>query len=396
MKNRPPALRRWLSTPVRSFDRTIARLRAKQRILVEIRTPMHLAVLGPIIEALEARGNVDVRFTSEYSERIRPLVPRGRFLTHPEARWQRFDLYVNADPWGAVSLRRCAARVNFFHGVAGKYDLDRPVGLPLEFHRYDRVAFVNADRLRRYIDAQLVAPAQAALVGYPKLDRLATGRCDGEAALATLAFRAARPTALYAPTYSSASSLQRAGESIVMALARGGFNVIVKLHDRSFDADRRYNGGVDWRTRFDVISRTAPVRLMETADSSPWLAAADLMVTDHSSVGFEYLVLDRPLIVYDVPGLIEAARINPEKVSLLRSAATVVRSPDELARAATAALHDRARLSAARRRVAEEMFYDPGRATDRAVALVESLLRRSPRPTSDPVRMTTAARPEAR
>jgi hypothetical protein len=389
-------MRRWLATPIRSVDRTVARLRARKRILVEIRTPMHLAVLGPVIEALEARGTFDVRFTSENSERIRPLVPQGRFLTHAQARWQWFDVYMNADPWGAVSLRRCGARINFFHGVAGKYDLDNPVGLPLEFHRYDRVGFVNADRLRRYLDAQIVTPAQAVLVGYPKLDRLASGQCDGEAARASLGFSATRPTALYAPTYSPASSLQCAGESIVMALARCGFNVIVKLHDRSFDPNPRYSGGVDWRDRFGAIARRAPVRLVETADSSPWLAAADLMVTDHSSVGFEYLVLDRPLIVYDVPELIEAARISTEKVRLLCSVATVVSTPDELERTATPALQDRARLSPVRRRVAEEMFYDPGRATDRAVALIEATLHGSQSAAGDLVRVGIPARREAR
>jgi hypothetical protein len=396
MINRTRAMRRWLATPIRSFDRTVTRLRAKQQILVEIRTPMHLAVLGPVIEALEARGNLDVRFTSEYGDRIRGLVPAGRFLTHAEARWRRFDLYLNADPWGAVSLRRCGARINFFHGVAGKYDLDAPVGLPLGFDRYDRVAFINRDRLRRYVDAQLVAPRQAALIGYPKLDRLASGRCDGAAALATLDLPSARPIALYAPTYSPASSLQQAGESIVTSLAATGFSVIVKLHDRSFDPDPRYSGGIDWRARFAAIARTAPVRLVNTADSSPWLAAADLMVTDHSSVGFEYLVLDRPLIVYDVPELVEAARINPEKVRLLRSAATVVHTPAELASAAPLALRDHARLSPVRRSVADQLFYDPGRATDRAIALIDAALGRSRDAASEPVRITMPARREAR
>ena len=101
---------------------------------------------------------------------------------------------------------------------------------------------------------------------------------------------------------------------------------------------------------------------------------ADLMVTDHSSVGFEYLVLDRPLIVFDAPGLTEAARINPEKVALLRSAATVVTSVDTLLAAAHDAIRAPERLSGNRRRVASAMFFEPGSATDRAVALVQEML----------------------
>ena len=59
---------------------------------------------------------------------------------------------------------------------------------------------------------------------------------------------------------------------------------------------------------------------VEDADASPLLAASDLMVTDHSTIGFEFCLLDRPLIVFDAPELIETARINPERVRELRSA----------------------------------------------------------------------------
>jgi CDP-glycerol glycerophosphotransferase (TagB/SpsB family) len=104
------------------------------------------------------------------------------------------------------------------------------------------------------------------------------------------------------------------------------------------------------------------------------LSVADVMITDHSSIGFEFLVLDRPLIVFDAPGLTEAARINPEKVALLRSASTVTRTPDETARAASVALGNPATQSTARRQVAREMFFDPGRATARALHLIRELL----------------------
>ena len=117
--------------------------------------------------------------------------------------------------------------------------------------------------------------------------------------------------------------------------------------------DPRYTAGIDWRARMQRARATRDrSRYVEGPDASPYLAAADVMVTDHSSVGFEYLVLDRPLIVFDAPGLVEAARINPEKVALLRSAATVVRDVDELAAAARAELAQPGRLSIERRRVA--------------------------------------------
>lgn len=370
-------LLRSITPALHRLDHALARLSPRRDVLVEMRTPVYHAVLGPIGRALAVERDMHVWYTSEYPDRLRELVPDGRFLTHAEAEWRRFDLYVNGDPWAAARLRRCARRVNFFHGVAGKYDLDRPSGLPLGFECYDRVGFINHDRMARYLDAGIVTQQQAVLVGYPKLDALVSGALDGDAVRASLELAPGRRTALYAPTYSEASSLHLAGEAIVDALVAAGLNVIVKLHDRSLDPDPRYNAGIDWRARCSALvnsHRPGHVRFVEQADASPLLAAADCMITDHSSVGFEYLVLDRPLLIYDAPGLPLAARINPEKIELLRSTATVSGTPAGLASSAVHALEHPAELSTARRRVADALFFDPGHATARCVQLLRGLL----------------------
>ena len=382
---------RGLITHIHALDHRLGRLSQRPRILVEMRTPVYLAVLGPICDAIAHQlPGVSMSYTSEYPDRIRPLVDSSRFLTHAQAEWTRFDLYLNADPWAAARLRRCARRINFFHGVAGKYDLDCPTGLPLGFEYYDRVAFINRDRMQRYLDAKVVTNRQAILVGYPKLDRLASGSYDVQAVRQSLGFDDSRPLVLYAPTYSPASSLHLAGEEIIRALASAGFNVVVKLHDRSFDSDVRYTGGVDWRTRIKDLERQGSIRLAEVPDVCPLLGAADLMVTDHSSVGFEYLVLDRPLLIFDAPGLVEAARINPEKVALLRSAATVVSTVDEVVGASRNAMTTADRLSAARRRVADHVFFEPGSATKRALDVVREMLHA---PESFVPRAATESRP---
>jgi hypothetical protein len=365
---------RRLTPAIHRLDDTVARLKASRDVLFELRTPVYQAVLGPIADALAVRDDVRVWYTSEYPARIAPLVPTGSFLTHQQVEWRHFDLYANGDPWAAARLRRCSHRINFFHGVAGKYDLDAPSGLPMGFEYYDRVAFINRDRMRRYLDAGIVSAAQAILVGYPKLDRLANGGWDAAHVRAQVGLTVGAPTVLYAPTYSTASSLHLAGEAIVTRLASAGFNVIVKLHDRSLDGDPRYNGGIDWRARMRAIERPGRIVFVEGADASPWLAAADAMVTDHSSVGFEYFVLDRPLLVFDAPDLAREARINPQKVQLLRSAAEVVRNVEDLVAAVGSELSEPGRLSPARRRIAAGLFHEPGTATKRAMTLVLELL----------------------
>ena len=104
----------------------------------------------------------------------------------------------------------------------------------------------------RYLANGIVSRSSAVLVGFPKADRLVNGelrrrrRSD-----ARLGLEPGRPTALYAPTWSPASSLHVAGEAIVAALADDGWNVIVKLHPLSLDREvPKYSGGIDWRARW--------------------------------------------------------------------------------------------------------------------------------------------------
>jgi GT2 family glycosyltransferase len=372
-----PAVRSAI-TIARRLDQLLGHLSGPRRVIVDVRNPMHAAVLEPITAALERDPRIAVYYTAE-----RPAVlanvfavkRRDRIVTHRQAAWRRWDLYLSADPWTRPALRRCARYANVFHGVAGKYDLDNPSHLPIDFHQFDRVLFINRDRLERYVSSGLVSRDRAVLAGFPKVDRLVNGEYDAAAIRRALGLDATRPTALYAPTWSPASSLSVAGEDIITTLADAGWNVIVKLHSLSLDAQTpKFSGGVDWRARMAAIERPGRIVHVEDPDASPLLAASDLMVTDHSTIGFEFFLLDRPLIVFDVPGLIETARINPERVRQLRRAARVVGSVGELKAAADDAREHPHALSVERQRTASAMFHAPGGATDRAVAAAYDLL----------------------
>ena len=89
------------------------------------------------------------------------------------------------------------------------------------------------------------------------------------------------------------------------------------------------------------------------ADICPYLAAADVMITDHSSAGFEYLLLDRPLVRIHVPELLRGSNISEEYVAPAGGAPRG-RSigPLEALRAVEQALADPAAGSPSRRAVA--------------------------------------------
>jgi CDP-glycerol glycerophosphotransferase (TagB/SpsB family) len=164
------------------------------------------------------------------------------------------------------------------------------------------------------------------------------------------------------------------GEELVKRLGEAGYTVIVKLHDRSRDLQFVNSGGVDWGARLEPLLRNFEGVLAQGHNSSPYLAAADVMITDHSSVGFEYLLLDRPLIRIHVPELIRNTDIEPSYVDLLASASSSVNNVAETVAAVERSFANPRDNSATRTAVANEMFYQPGTATERAVRELYELM----------------------
>src|SRR5689334_19533370 len=374
------SLKRVIRT-ARGFDKQLQRWRApeRRRLLVDARTPMNYATLAPIIERMQRDERCEFLFTSsEEPARLETVYVDAKqpfkFVTPLQASLMQIDVYLAADfLW--MTLPRGARRVQTFHGVAGKY---RTVyDSPAESMRgWDRLFFINERRLRHFVDAGAIeegSPA-ARLVGMPKLDCLVDGSLQRDELLIEMGIDPARRTILYAPTWSPHSSVVSMGEELVQRLGEAGYALIVKLHDRSRDLEYIHSGGVDWGARLEPLLKKFGGVLASGHNSSPYLAAADLMISDHSSVGFEYLLLDRPLLRIHVPELIKKTDIEPSYVELLANASTRVDTADELVRTVERTFADPRENSATRVAVANEMFYRPGTATDRAVKELYELL----------------------
>ena len=337
--------------------------------------------MAPVIEALARDPRIGLTFMSSTCPKEAALVfaGLGRNLRtiHPlRAAVSRFDLYLVAELlW--TPLARGARRVQMSHSVAGKYGdtYDRPTQ---PMRGWDRLLFINHRRARNYLEARAIGADAARVVGMPKTDRLVNGTLERSAVLGDLGLDPARPTVLYAPTWTSHSSLQQMGPDIVRTLVDAGYQVIVKLHANSWDPKRPLSGGAagqscDWAGCLQqALGRQG--MLASGSDASPYLVAADVLVTDHSSVGFEYLLLDRPIIRIDMPVLIARTNIAPVYVEMLDRVSWTVRSAADLPEALERAVAEPARHAGARREVAQEMFYQPGGATARAVRELYEIL----------------------
>jgi hypothetical protein len=356
----------------------------RRRVLVNAALPMEYAMMEPVYKRMRGDSRVEFYFTSstrpddmehifeDTEERIRTILPG-------QAKWMKFDAYLAADYLWAT-LPRGTRRVQFFHGVAGKYAdrYDRP---RRALREWDRFFFINRKRMDNFVASGAIEPGSPAarLVGMPKADRLVDGSLNRDVILQALGLDPRMLTVLYAPTWTPYSSLNALGEDLVTALAKTGVNLIVKLHDNSLDnSDVRNSGGIDWVARLSPALQTPRGHLAKRGTISPYLVAADLMISDHSSAAFEYLLLDRPLIRIEMPELIARTNIPPDYVALLAEASSTVRSVPEVVRAVEHGLANPGLLAHTRRIVAEELFHKPGTATARAAQELYELMELAP------------------
>lgn len=289
------------------------------------------------------------------------------------ARLRAFDVYLSAD--FGVAAPRSKLRVHVFHGVSF-----RNHGVHSNALQYD-LALLAGPYMRRRFEAEgLITPANAArfpVIGMPKLDALVDGSIDRAAVLAELGLDPARRTVLWAPTWSKkVSSLERWGKDVAIALCSTGQNVIAKLHDNSLDLRK---AGRDWRAELGSVD-LPNFRLATQADVVPLLAAADVLVSDASSVANEFALLDRPILFLDIDQLESKLKAKADLETWGRRAGDVVPGPADLAAAIERALDRPERHSEVRRALARDLFHDPGHATDRAVGAICGALGLEPAP----------------
>jgi hypothetical protein len=232
------------------------------------------------------------------------------------------------------------------------------------------------------------------MIGMPKVDCLVDGTFDRDAVLLSLGLDPARPTVLYAPTWSPASSLNAMGVELVNGLRRTPINLIVKLHDRSRDLRTRYSGGVDWVARLDPLMTPGCSVIAPGHDISPYLVAADLMITDHSSAGFEFLLRDRPIVRIHRPALIELANIHQDYVNLLAGVSESVERADDALAAVARGLEDPGARGRERSSAAADLFYQPGSATERSMTALYQVIELDPAPVAR-IRQSAQCQPSA-
>jgi hypothetical protein len=343
------------------------------RVLFAGYAPVHFVCFRPVYERLRripgvevyvsggrARANGDGPLVTA-QELYRPFrIPPRQILSLAQMQRQAFDVVFCAHVSGYFP-REDRARIQIFHGLSF-----RNMAVRRDVLVYDHLFITGPYMLRGFRNQQLLRASDPRLVpiGFPKVDRLVDGTLDRRKILARLGLSGRRPVLLYAPTGQKHNSLETVGEEVLRRLrATNRYDLLIKLHDHPRDS-------VDWATQLRPML-DGHTKLVRDFDVVPYLYAADLLITDASSVSSEYSLLDRPMVFLDVPEMIAAMRAKGRAVDLDtwgRKGGVTVRWPDEAVEAVAWSLAHPRHGSEVRRAMAKDLFYNPGAAADAAVS----------------------------
>jgi len=333
--------------------------------------PVHFVCFRPLYERLVELPGVELHLSGglrtktksgyTYDEKAlyRPFrVPADRVLTVEEIGQRDFDVLVGANST-LIEPRRVGTRVQIFHGISFRNKAVRPENLHCDYY-----LLIGPYMRRRFVEAGFFKQDDERVVrnGFMKTDALLNGELNREELLGRYGFDGSRPIILYAPTGAKRNSLETIGEDVIQKLAdTGDYEILIKPHDHP------KNHHIDWRSRLSWFEGDH-CRVVWGGDVVPLAFLSDLLISDASSVSNEYALLDRPMIFLDVPELIEQARSAESSMLDLdtwgRKGGRIVSSADEAVEAVEESLRNPGEFSSVRKAMAEDLFYNPGRATE--------------------------------
>ena len=278
--------------------------------------PFHRPILEPVHAAVAARAPA-----------LLSAAPRALVAFVP-------DVLVMAGHARLEHFRHQLPRalmVNIRHGLVSKGVVGR---LPRRRSaRWFDFVCVGAESGLPSYEQHAVQPREYWHTGYPQLDPLFRRDPPPD-----LGLDRARPTVLYAPTWNlGLSSAPMLGARLVELIRRGapGANVVIKPHPVIGDWRPRW---MAWWERLAAAERGVHLVRETHADVTPYMLAADALVSDASSAIFEFLALDRPIVLLTNPRhaadpayMAESILWNSRDVGIEAHAADQV--PDALARA---------------------------------------------------------------
>jgi len=261
--------------------------RSSRRVVLHMNREFHYWILRPIFDAL--RDHYDVILTDD-PVWLRAFEPEFVFLGDAQA-----DNLRSFVPYATFIQTR--------HGLISKNHAFKVA------QQCDFVCVSGPSQRDHYIEEGGFDPDRVWMTGYPQMDPL----FRREAPPLPFPLRTDAKCVLYAPTYTpDLSSVDMLGDDMVERLIgdNDGLDLVLKPHPLI------QSGFPAWYAWFERAASRPHVHLATEpeADLMPFLQRADIIVSDASSAVFQFLAVDRPIVVIDNPNRKRSPAYDPKGI----------------------------------------------------------------------------------
>lgn len=322
-----------------------------KRVALHINQRYHYRILRPVFDALRKEGHI-CRLTPHVSE-LTAFEPDMVILAESHAPYLRHRLPKALFVW----VR---------HGLISKNATTHAA-------RVADFACLTSEASRDWYIRQGGRPRRDFwITGYPQMDILFQ---PGAPPLG-VELEPDRKVVLYAPTWTPGlSSADMLGERVVDLIRGRRTDITLLIKPHPVTVNHRPEWLETWRA---VAASYDHVHVFDdpAADVMPLLKKADVLVTDASSVMFQYLAVNRPMVLITNPGRFQVSHYDPRGIEWRwRDVGREVHDREELAPAVSDALDDRTLGSEQRARYRRELFgrYTDGRAAERIAQKITEL-----------------------
>ncbi len=314
------------------------------RVALHMNQRYHYHILRPVFDA--AAGRMPLLLTPH---------------VHQMAEFKP-DLVVVAESHASVLRPRFpeAQLVHLRHGFASK-------NTAVFSARMSDYVCVSSEGVRDWYLRKGARPRRDFWVtGYVQMDPLFRGAVD----TSTLPVPADRRCILYAPTWNAElSSAPMLGTRIRELLLNGRDDAVLVIKPHPVTQAHHPDWLRGWQ---ELAEQHRDVHLVSSIseDIMPWLARADVLVTDASSVMFEFLAVDRPVVLISNPQRYGSSHFDPTGIEWTwRDLGDETENVEELPGIISKALDEPAHGAAARAAWREKLFGSciDGRAAERIV-----------------------------
>jgi len=212
--------------------------------------------------------------------------------------------------------------------------------------RYELICVPGPYAERKLDENGLLKEGKWIRAGVPKLDKLKRGKAKNEI--------------LYAPTWGKLSSIPYSLK--IFEIAREyGIDIVFKPHPLVIEYNQ-FSNILKKLSIYDAIFVDA------YEDATKYMPSSLALITDYSSVGVEYLAIDRPIILLHF----KEAKGKAEK--LLRKAAEVIKKPEQIEKAIEKIIDGKDEKKKEREELRKLFFYSlDGKASDRVAEAILKL-----------------------